>query len=276
MFSKYDNILILSGAGFGIDAGLPDYQGMHRMVDEAAHNLGVEPYMIEHPDFYQQNPRGAWGMKARVMNIFLTKKPHAGYYKLKELLHNKNFFIITSNIDDHYREAGFDENRLYEIHGRLKLLQCVSRSCNLKHNLWKLDHLPQEENMVLQGPIPKCKFCNNYARPNVCFTDDASFCNKIRNAQKAKYNEWIKKVSHKRNPKLLILEIGCGRHKDSIGLQQLTNGTFQLLSRELKLPEIFTSENMKVIRVNPDRNIGVEKWEDVYYETGLNFFQKHF
>jgi len=32
---------------------------------------------------------------------------------------------------------------------------------------------------------------------------------------------------------------------------------------------------MKIIRVNPDKTIKKEKCEDVYYETGLNFFTKN-
>ena len=52
-------------------------------------------------------------MKARVMNIFLTKKPHEGYNILKKLTQNKNLYVITSNIDDHFRTAGFDGSKLY-------------------------------------------------------------------------------------------------------------------------------------------------------------------
>ena len=138
MFEKYDNILVLSGAGFGIDSGLPDYEEMHRMGDEMARQFNIDARVIESPDFYKQNPKTAWGIKAYIMDMFLTKTPHSGYFKLKELLRDKNHFIVTSNIDDHFRDAGFDETKLYEIHGRLKILQCVNRSCNLKHNLWPL------------------------------------------------------------------------------------------------------------------------------------------
>ena len=272
-FKKYNDILILAGAGFSVDCGIPDYSGVHRMVDEAANKFGIQPYEIESPNFYKTNPRGAWGIKARTMKLFLKTEPHIGYHKLRELTKNKNSFVITSNIDDHFRNAGFDENKLYEIHGRLKKLQCINRSCNIKHNLWKMDYIPEENDMEFIGKIPLCKYCGDYARPNVCFTDDNSFCNKIRNSQKARFNEWIKKVSNKRNTKLLILEIGCGRHKDSIGMSQLSNGTFRLMSKELVFPEIFTKDNIKVIRVNPDKKILKEDWEEVYYETGAKFFK---
>ena len=269
--NDYDDILILAGAGMGIDAGLPDYNEMHDMVDEAATIHQIDPYMIEHPDFYKQNPRAAWGMKARVMNMFLTKSPHSGYYTLKEQTKTKNVFIVTSNIDNHFRDAGFNESKLYEIHGRLTILQCIHRECNKHHHLWPLDHMPKEENMMLTSAIPKCRYCNSYSRPNVCFTDDNSFCKKLRDAQQARFKDWIKRVANKRKPKLLILEIGCGRHRDSIGIHQLEDGTFRVLSKELSLPKQLNESNIKVIRVNPDRNIKKESWETVYYQRAIDF-----
>jgi len=277
MFNGYDDILVLCGAGFGIDAGLPDYDGVHAMVDEAAAIFNVPPYMIEHPQFYKDNPKAAWGMKARVMNIFLTKDPHKGYDVLKDLSKRKTMFVITSNIDDHFRTSGFDCTKLYEIHGRLKILQCVNRSCNNKHNLWPLKELPQETDMLLDGNPPMCIYCGDYARPNVCFTDDNSFCNKLRLEQKASFNRWIQKASNKRRCKLLVLEIGCGRHKDSIGMSLMRDGSFRILSKELQFPKSLKPENnnLKIIRVNPDKNIPTEKWETVYHESGLNFCTKH-
>ena len=127
--------------------------------------------------------------------------------------------------------------------------------------------------MCLTGKIPMCKYCDNYARPNVCFTDDNSFCNKLRDAQKASFNRWIRSVSNKRYTKLLILEIGCGRHRDAIGMTQLPNGQFRIMSKELVFPNIFTTENIKIIRINPDRNIPKENWENVYYKRAIDFFK---
>lgn len=88
-----------------------------------------------------------------------------------------------------------DESRLYEIHGRLGILQCINRSCNQKHNLWSLDELPQEVDMKLTTPVPRCIYCEDYARPNVCFTADNFFCNKLRDAQKARFQAWLSQVN---------------------------------------------------------------------------------
>ena len=52
-FKKYNDILILAGAGFSVDCGIPDYSGVHRMVDEAANKFGIQPHEIESPNFYK-------------------------------------------------------------------------------------------------------------------------------------------------------------------------------------------------------------------------------
>ena len=270
---RVHDVLVLAGAGFGIDAGLPDYAGVHEMANEAAQQHGVEPFMIEHPSFYKSNPKAAWGMKARVMNIFLTKEPHAGYHGLLSALDGRNAFVVTSNIDGHFRKAGLDEQRLYEIHGRLDVLQCVNRSCNSRHPLWPLGpDLPQETDMVLDGAPPTCIYCGDFARPNVCFTDDNSFCPKLRDAQKARFKQWARAAAGRRKPELLVYEVGCGRHKDSIGMTLKDDGTFRVMSKELELPPVFTTDNVTVVRVNPDRGIPGQPWETVVHETGLRYF----
>jgi len=34
-------------------------------------------------------------------------------------------FVITSNVDGHFQKAGFDDERIYEIHGSINYLQCI-------------------------------------------------------------------------------------------------------------------------------------------------------
>ena len=68
MFKSYDNILVLSGAGFGIDAGLQIIMIYIEMTDEAARLHNVQPYMMEHPTFIKKIKR-CLGHE-RIMNIF--------------------------------------------------------------------------------------------------------------------------------------------------------------------------------------------------------------
>ena len=57
-------------------------------------------------------------------------------------------------------------------------------------------------------------------------------------------------------------------------MSKTAKGGFRILSKELEFPDVFNEDNLKIIRVNPDKNIPVEKWEEVYYDTGLKFFSK--
>lgn len=126
--------------------------------------------------------------------------------------------------------------------------------------------------MKLTTPVPRCIYCEDYARPNVCFTADNFFCNKLRDAQKARFQAWISQVAKKKKSKLLILEIGCGRHRDSIGIEKKPDGTLRTLSREISLPPCFNAESVQIVKVTLDRELAAGPGEMVFYETGLQFF----
>ena len=73
-FDNYSDILVLSGAGFGIYAGLPDYNGMHQMADEAVSVHNIEPYMIEHPSFYEKKSCWCLGYESKSYEYISYKK----------------------------------------------------------------------------------------------------------------------------------------------------------------------------------------------------------
>lgn len=255
-------------AGFGIDAGLPDYDGVHAMVDEGAARFGMEPHETETSEFYHQHPRHARGLKARVINIFLNAEPHTGYSNLRQLLAGKNVLMVTSNIDDHFHKAGFDEQRLWEIHGRLSLMQCIHRSCNARHALWTLPQpYPREECMQLVGDVPRCKYCGDCARPNVCFADDNSFCNSLRNVQRARFEAWVQRVASRR-PRDRLRE-PSRLH----GTPHREDGSFGVQPKEIRLPKVLNGDNMTLVHVNPERNLPmVPGLRKIAHHTGAAAF----
>jgi NAD-dependent SIR2 family protein deacetylase len=38
---------------------------------------------------------------------------------IKENKGIKDYFILTSNVDGHFKKAGFQENKIYEFHGNI-------------------------------------------------------------------------------------------------------------------------------------------------------------
>ena len=66
--------------------------------------------------------------------------------------------------------------------------------------------------------IPKCKYCDGTARPNIMMFGDFSWDGERKGKQKDKYNRWIKGI--KKDKKILaIIEIGAGTAIPTIRLE---------------------------------------------------------
>jgi len=37
----------------------------------------------------------------------------------------KDYFVVTSNVDNQFQKAGFDSSKIHEIHGSLLQIQCI-------------------------------------------------------------------------------------------------------------------------------------------------------
>ena len=57
--------------------------------------------------------------------------PIPAYEKLFELVKDKNYFVITTNVDHCFQKAGFDKSRLFYTQGDYGLFQC-SEPCHQK------------------------------------------------------------------------------------------------------------------------------------------------
>ncbi len=54
---------------------------------------------------------------------------HDGYQDLLALVENKDYFVLTTNVDHQFQKAGFDKRRLFYIQGDYGLSQC-SQPCH--------------------------------------------------------------------------------------------------------------------------------------------------
>ena len=76
-----------------------------------------------------ETPIEVWSFILNLKDKYQQTIPHEGYYKLLNLLKDKEHFIVTSNIDDHFLKTGFDENRIFECHGSINYMQCLDIIC---------------------------------------------------------------------------------------------------------------------------------------------------
>lgn len=53
-----------------------------------------------------------------------NKEPLKLYSELYKVIKNKNYFIITTNVDGQFEKAGFEKEKIFEVQGDYSLLQC--------------------------------------------------------------------------------------------------------------------------------------------------------
>lgn len=148
--------------------------------------------------------------KLRPNNAFKSSNttPHEGYQILKRWAVEKphGYFVFTSNVDGHFQKAGFEEKRVYEVHGTLERMQCV-HDCH--HQSWTAkDFQPEVDNanLRLTSPYPRCPFCGGLARQNVLMFDDWFYNSNYQDLKRTSLEQWIKGV-----PNLVVIELGAGK-----------------------------------------------------------------
>lgn len=111
--SDSDAILIGVGAGLSAAAGLrysgPEFE--HEFADYIEKYHFPDLYSSAFYDFATEEER--WTRWARHID-FIRFRPGALplYSELLELVKNKNYFVITTNVDAQFRKAGFDNDRI--------------------------------------------------------------------------------------------------------------------------------------------------------------------
>jgi hypothetical protein len=125
-----DAILVGAGAGLSTAAGFT-YAGerfhQHFGDFEAKYNFhdmysgGFYPY---------ETLEEQWAFWARYIMINrYTPAPQDTYQKLLEIVRDKNYFVITTNVDHQFQATGFSKERLFYTQGDYGLWQC-SEPCH--------------------------------------------------------------------------------------------------------------------------------------------------
>jgi NAD-dependent SIR2 family protein deacetylase len=104
------------------------------------------------------------------------------------------YFVVTSNVDGHFEEAGFPTERILEQHGSLHRYQCTV-PCS--EALWQDD--PPDLNIDLEalrarGSLPRCPECGVVARPNVMMFGDVRWVAGATKVQQQRYAKWLASV----------------------------------------------------------------------------------
>lgn len=205
-----DAVLIGAGAGLSTSAGLT-YSGERFMkyFSDFHQKYGING--IYSGGFYPYDTLEeywAWWSRHIYYNRYDTDAGKV-YLDLLKLAEEKDYFVLTTNVDHQFQLAGFDKQRLFYTQGDYGLWQC-SQPCHQKtydneETVRKM--IVQQNNMMIPTElIPHCPKCGRPMTMNLrC--DDTFVQDEGWYAAANRYKEFLGRY---RNSHILFLEIGVG------------------------------------------------------------------
>jgi NAD-dependent SIR2 family protein deacetylase len=208
--NEADAIFITSGAGVGVDSGLPDFrgnEGFWKAYPPLA-KLNISFYEMANPRWFISNPDMAWGFYGHRLNLYRETEPHTGFELLLKIGEDKRFgyFVFTSNVDGQYQKAGYRESLICECHGSIHHLQCMQPCTD---EIWNNDIKIEVDLSTFKtvSELPMCKNCSALARPNVLMFGDWNWIGHRTDEQYYQMGRWLRERSNK---KIVIIEAGAG------------------------------------------------------------------
>lgn len=129
--NEADAVIIGAGAGLSTAAGhVYDGERFERYFNDFACKYNFHDMYIGGFRMLQNSPEEYWAYFSR--NIWVNRymdAPYPTYSQLLELVKEKDYFVITTNVDHCFQNAGFDKKRLFYTQGDYGLWQC-SKPCH--------------------------------------------------------------------------------------------------------------------------------------------------
>lgn len=205
-----DAIVIGAGAGMSASAGFAyDGERFKRYFSDFEAKYGFHD-MYSGGFYPYETLEEYWAWWSR--HIWINRydigvgKPYAD---LLELIKDKDYFVLTTNVDHQFQLAGFNKKRLFYTHGDYGLWQC-SKACHDQtydnKDAVRIMVAEQKNMKIPTNRIPKCPVCGAPMTMNLrC--DDQFVQDKGWYAAADRYDDFIRR--HK-NLHILFWEMGVG------------------------------------------------------------------
>ena len=211
-----DAVLVGAGAGLSAAAGLT-YSGerFRRLFPDFIKACGItDMYSGGFHPFATPEERWAWWSRHIWHNRY-EPGPLPLYAKLLELVKNKDYFVLTSNVDHQFRLAGFPKERLFYMQGDYGLWQC-SVPCHestYENKDAVLAMLKAQKDMRIPSDlVPRCPRCGAPMSMNLrcddTFVEDEGWF-----AANERYRDFVRRHQE---CSLLLLELGVGYNTPGI------------------------------------------------------------
>ena len=214
--NESEAILIGAGSGLSSSAGFTysgerfekffaDFEEKYNFHD--MYSGGFYPY---------ETPEEKWAFWSRY--VFINRysdAPKPVYENLLKLVENKNYFVLTTNVDHCFQKAGFDKKRLFYTQGDYGLFQCSLPCHNKTYDNEEVivKMLESQKNMrVPSNLIPHCPVCGREMAMNL--RSDDSFVED--DGWHMACDNYVKFLDESRDKKTLFLDLGTGMNTPGI------------------------------------------------------------
>ena len=258
-----DYIIIGAGSGLSTAAGLL-YSGEKFEEDfkEFIERYHFEDlYSASFYEFKTQEEKWAFFAKMIKSNRY-NDKPLKLYEELYKIVKDKEYFVISTNVDGQFYNSGFDKDKVFEVQGDYSYLQCENACHNKLYNNKELVEKWLQNTKDCKIPsdlVMKCPVCGGNMDMNL--RKDANFVqdeNWYR--QSEKYKDFLSKSKDKN---VALLEIGVGFNTPGIirfPFEQMTanSETTTLIRINKDYPNPMLEIENKTISFDEDTNKIIE------------------
>jgi NAD-dependent protein deacetylase/lipoamidase len=154
--------VVFTGAGISTESGIPDFRspgGVWSRYDPA--DFTIARFLSG-----RAARKTIWRMSVEG-GLLAEAEPNLAHHAIAELHRSgKLDCVITQNIDGLHQKAGVPENRVFELHGNMRWVVCLS--CHRRFPM------PEVLKRISEGTeVPECPDCQGILKPDAVFFGEA-------------------------------------------------------------------------------------------------------
>jgi NAD-dependent deacetylase len=155
-------VIVFTGAGISTESGIPDFRspgGIWSRYDP-------EDFTIQKFLSSPAARKTIWKMSTEG-GLLTEAEPNLAHYAIAELYQlGKLDCVITQNIDNLHQKAGVPEDKVFELHGNMGWVVCLS--CRRRFPM------PEVLQKIKEGiEVPDCPDCQGILKPDAVFFGEA-------------------------------------------------------------------------------------------------------
>lgn len=205
-----DAVVIGAGSGLSTSAGLT-YTGerFEKYFEDFIAKYGFrDMYSGGFYPFETLEEHWAYWSRYIYINRYLDA-PKPVYSELLKLVRDKDYFVLTTNVDHCFQKAGFENHRLFYTQGDYGLWQCSRPCCQKTYDnksVVKQMVVEQKNMRVPSELVPRCPVCGAPMSMNLR-TDDTFVEDEGWHAASRLYGNFLRRHEGQH---MLFLELGVG------------------------------------------------------------------